>query len=330
MVLRTLFAALLAASAFAATASADGLPVLGIDVGSSGVTTPSSPARIVTLPDGTGTLVERVARHGGQVLRFAHLPGTFTVPAVAYDSSASGLSADGKTLVLIQPRSSFPRASTTFALLDARGLGVYRVFTLRGDFSFDAISPHGRTMFLIHYTSPFDPTRYQVRAYDLLLHRLLRALVIDPRAPGDKMRGSPITRTMSADGRWAYTLYDGAGGTPFVHALDTSTRTARCLDLPMLAGTSDLWKDRIAVSGGRLSVGPPHGGARAEVDLRDLRVSVPSVAGTGGASRWPVGAAILAVLAVFGVLLANRYRHSRPDAHDQPAHDVVGESHAAV
>jgi hypothetical protein len=25
------------------------------------------------------------------------------------------------------------------------------------------------------------------------------------------MRGSPITRTTSADGRWAYTLYDGAG-----------------------------------------------------------------------------------------------------------------------
>ena len=58
------------------------------------------------------------------------------------------------------------------------------------------------------------------------------------------MRGSPLTRATSPDGRWAYTLYDGAGGTPFVHALDTSTRTARCIDLPTLARTSALWQLR--------------------------------------------------------------------------------------
>jgi hypothetical protein len=329
MAVRTLLIAILAAGACAANASADGLPVLGIDVGSSGVTTASGSARIVTLPDGTGTTVARVARHGGRVLRFAHLPGTFTIPAVAYDGSASGLSADGRTLVLIQPRLSFPRASTTFAELDARGLGVRSVLTLHGDFSFDAISPHGRTMFLIHYTSSGDPTRYQVRAYDLALHRLLPQQILDPREHGDKMRGSPITRTTSSDGRWAYTLYDGAGGTPFVHALDTSTRRARCVDLPLLAGQSDLWSNRITLSGGGLTVGPLHGAARAVVDLRDFRVSVPSAAG-GGTSRWPVGAAILAVLAVFGVLLANRHRHAWSDAHDEPVHDVVRESHTAV
>jgi ferric-dicitrate binding protein FerR (iron transport regulator) len=74
MAVRTLLIAILAAGACAANASADGLPVLGIDVGSSGVTTASGSARIVTLPDGTGTTVARVARHGGRVLCFAHLP----------------------------------------------------------------------------------------------------------------------------------------------------------------------------------------------------------------------------------------------------------------
>jgi hypothetical protein len=58
------------------------------------------------------------------------------------------------------------------------------------------------------------------------------------------MRGNPLTRTTSPGGRWAYTLYDGAGGTPFVHALDTSRRTAHCIDLPALRGSNDLWSLR--------------------------------------------------------------------------------------
>ena len=47
------------------------------------------------------------------------------------------------------------------------------------------------------------------------LSRLLAAPVVDPREETDKMRGSPLTRTTSADGRFAYTLYDGAGAAPF-------------------------------------------------------------------------------------------------------------------
>jgi hypothetical protein len=44
------------------------------------------------------------------------------------------------------------------------------------------------------------------------------------------MNGIPITRESSPDGRWAYTLYDGAEH-PFVHALDTKRRRAVCVDL---------------------------------------------------------------------------------------------------
>ena len=61
-----------------------------------------------------------------------------------------------------------------------------------------------------------------MRAYDLVRGRLLHAPVVDPRETDEKMRGNPISRALSPDGRWAYTLYDGGGGTPFVHALDTS------------------------------------------------------------------------------------------------------------
>ena len=134
----------------------------------------------------------------------------------------AGSPADGRTLVLITPRTSFPRARTTLLVLGARGLASRETIRLRGDFSFDAISPQGRLVYLIQYNQPTDPTRYLVRAYDLQHGRLLHAPVVDPQERGEKMRGNPLSRAVSPDGRWAYTLYDGAGGTPFVHALDTS------------------------------------------------------------------------------------------------------------
>jgi hypothetical protein len=52
--------------------------------------------------------------------------------------------------------------------------------------------------------------------------------------------GLPITREASSGARWAYTLYDGAGGHPFVHALETTGRTAACIDLDALTGRNDL------------------------------------------------------------------------------------------
>src|SRR6478736_5698317 len=214
-----LVAAVIVTLSVTATAAADGLPVLGIDVGQQGVTASGSPDRYVTINDGEWTIVERVARNGGRLLAWQKILGTFTIPAVAYDSSASGLSADGSTLVLIQPR--------------------------------QAVSPRGKKMFLINYTSPADPTRYTVRAYDLVANELVAKPVIDPaeKSP-DKMRGAPITRMLSPDGRWAYTLYDGAGGEPFVHALDTATSRAHCIDLPMLVGNQALWDLRFTRGSG--------------------------------------------------------------------------------
>ncbi len=299
-----LLAAVVAVAA-SPVAHADGLPVLGIDVGSNGVTVPGSADRYVTV-DGTGTtLVERIARNGGRIAGLARVSGNFTIPAVAYDASASGLSADGKTLVLIEPRASFPRRMTRFLLLDARTLRVRRTVTLRGDFSFDAVSPHGRRMFLINYASPNDPTRYTVRAYDFTAEALVQDPVRDPAERSDKMRGSPITRVMSSDGRWAYTLYDGAGSTPFVHALDTVAMQAHCIDLPLLAGRRDLWALRLALgSGDELRVGPT-GAVLARIDLTRFVVSAPAAAGTFAPHRGlefggiALAALLVAALAAF-------------------------------
>ena len=315
LILGLLGSAAIVSGAGAATASADGLPVLGVDVGSKGVTVPGAAARYVTLWSGPKTtVVARVRRNGGRVDRSRLLEGTFTVPAVAYDSSASGLSADGKVLVLIQPRVSFPRARTSFAVLEARHLRVVKVLRLKGDFSFDAISPSGNRIYLIQYLSANDPTKYAVRAFDVGAGRLLPEPVVDPHEPDEQMRGQPLSRAMSPDGRWAYTLYDGNGKTPFVHALDTSRATARCIDLDTLGGAENLWRLRLSIRGGgkQLAV---RDGSQTElvVSTRTFAVSSPSApvaASQESSLTWPwaagAGALALALAAAALVVAAQR------------------------
>ena len=95
---RTLSIALLCGlllAAHAAAAAADGLPVLGVDVGAAGVAVPGVDARMVALPVRGGTLVARVATPTGAVVGSRVLRRPLTIPAVAYDATAGGLSADG-------------------------------------------------------------------------------------------------------------------------------------------------------------------------------------------------------------------------------------------
>ncbi|MFL5931164.1 MAG: hypothetical protein ACJ75P_07900 [Gaiellaceae bacterium] len=310
----------------AAAAHGDGLPVPVDDAGGEGITAANGAAtegvRYVALRGNGHSVVARVQRAGGRALGWTFLPGAFTIPAVALDGSPAGLSADGRTLVLIRPRVSFPQRSTRLAILDARRLRVRRIVTLRGDFSFDAISPNGRHVYLIQYVAPKDPTRYAVRSYDVARSRLSPGQIVDPRERDEAMRGFPLTRTTSADGRWAYTLYDGAGDHPFIHALDTRGRTARCIDLDSLTvrdlGTPGLHLDR---AGSRLVLDDGKT-PLALVETKTFAVSEPGPApatdltGTGRSddafAKPLLGAAGIAVLLAAGGVSLRARRRRRP------------------
>jgi hypothetical protein len=232
--------ALFAASQLVTPAHAAGGPPAGVDAGQTGVTAAGDASRYVTLPSGKGTLLARIRRAGGQVEAWRRLPRGLVIPAVAYDGTATGLSADGRTLVLAAARSAVSPRRSAFVVLDARRLRPRFRFRLRGDFTLDAVSPDGHRVFLIEQTSRRDLTRYAVRAYDVATRRLDPRPVVDPAEADEPMRGTPIARASSADGRWAYTLYDGNGTHPFVHALDTAQPRAKCIDLDQLAGREDL------------------------------------------------------------------------------------------
>jgi hypothetical protein len=293
-----------------ATAAADGLPVTGLD-GSAGVVSPDGRYRTVSFTSGRNTVLARIHIGGGDVARFRTIPGRLSVPAVAYDLSMTGLSADGRTLALIQPRVRLPEPRTRLALLDAQRLLVRKRITLPGDFSLDAISPDGSKLYLIEYLAlsrhGFDPTKYAVRSLDAQTGKLDAAPVVDPHEP-DEMGGMPVTRVMSSDGRWAYTLYSG-NKHPFIHALDTVGATARCIDLDALTTRNDIFQLRLRLSGhGRQLRVVKDGQALSLVDTRNFRVSAPRAPGPvraaqadgrdGGPRVWPyaLGGVLLLLL----------------------------------
>ncbi|HEX2086992.1 MAG TPA: hypothetical protein VHF89_15025, partial [Solirubrobacteraceae bacterium] len=106
---------ILALAATPAAASGDGLPIGNVDVGEKGVVVPGASHRITAVTaGGRSTLVMRIARDGGEIENVLRLNEPLTVPGVALDGTADGLSADGRTAVLIRPRAhgEFPLRRT--------------------------------------------------------------------------------------------------------------------------------------------------------------------------------------------------------------------------
>jgi DNA-binding beta-propeller fold protein YncE len=199
----------------------------------------------------------------GRRVHTASLRGLYGFPLPTNDSN-EGVSHDGRTLVLAG-LGSLGR----FAVLDAGSLRIRRNLTLRGQFTYDALSPNARTLYLIQHVSP--PDRYYVRAYDLTRGRLLKQIVFDTREKS-VMRGSPVSRATGPSGRWVYTLYGRSNGTLFVHALDTVDRHAVCIDLPRRVTQDAMQHLRLKLTPGVLSV--RNGTSKvAVIDTKTLRLT---------------------------------------------------------
>lgn len=212
---------------------------------------------------GGSTTVDLV--RNGRKVETTKLAGTFGFPAPTNTGHGEGLSHDGRTLVL-SGAGSFGR----FTVLDARTLHVRRMIRLRGQYTYDALSPTASTLYLIQHTANGPVDRYYVRAYDLARARLLKQIVFDTREKSSLMTGAAITRAAGPTGRWVYTLYGRSNGTLFVHALDTVDRHAVCIDLPRVA-PSAVWNTRMKLASARLTV--RNGTAKvAVIDTHTLRV----------------------------------------------------------
>ena len=299
----------------APSAAADGLPVPVDQSFGAGVVSADGHSRFVTLGAGEKTSVMRISTDGGEVLNYTTTDGTYTVPAIAVDGTASGISADGGTLALINPRQTFPRRTTAFRIYDAEKLRRDPVeLELKGDFSFDALSPDGETLYLIEYTDPRDPGSYQVRAFDLATLELEPDPILDSEEDPDEMRGLPMTRATSVDGGWEYTLYDGGGAHPFIHALDVVDGTTVCIDLEMLKPRDTQFATLEATAdGSAIELTDQKGELRAVVETQSNTAhepdeepeptAAPAESGDSGleTAGIAVGAVILMALAGLGI-----------------------------
>jgi hypothetical protein len=183
--------------------------------------------------------------HGTDKARRTVLDGALGFPVPTYEGTGEGISHDGRTLLLA--------SGSRYVSLDARSLAIRRDVRLRGQFSYDALSPTGRTLFLIQHPSPTS-LHYYVRAYDLAQGRLRKEIVFDAREKGEgPMTGSPVTRATGPTGRWIYTLYVRPSGALFVHALDSGDVRAFCVDLPR-RGSGNVMHTKLELRPGRLAV----------------------------------------------------------------------------
>jgi DNA-binding beta-propeller fold protein YncE len=183
------------------------------------------------------------------LVALAAASGNFELPVVAGDARA-GLSADGHTAVLAERPAD---GRSRFALVDRQAGRVERVISLRGDFGFDALSPDGSRIYVVHYLSG-DHSRYAVQAMSANDAESSLQTVVEKGEPGERMSGLPMSRTTSPDGGWIYTLYDGNGTHPFIHALETTDQFTVCIDLDSLAGRRDLTSLKLVLGGAGLTV----------------------------------------------------------------------------
>jgi hypothetical protein len=261
--------ALLVAGAAVLAGSATGAgPSPGIAFGSPGVLSHDGKVRYVALRAGKGTLVEAVTTQGGEVRQSRFVRGRYGIPLVAYDGSTGGLSRNGKRLVVYL----WGPEKTRYVVLDPRTLRVRSRIVLNGNFGFDALSPDGSLMYLIHIKGNGNgPIDYEVRALNVDTGQLYPGAIVDRREPNEKMTGIPMTRVGSEDASWAYTLYNRSSGGAFVHALHTTAREAFCIDVPLKVADEELGNVRMRLTNGTLAL-RLHGKTVATIDTRTLEV----------------------------------------------------------
>ena len=318
---RLLRTAVLLALVFAPAALADGGPAPGVVDGGVGVL--GDGINYVTVGDGRTTILMTLRGKDG-VAGWVNLRGNWGIPSIAFDGTTAGLSRDRSTLVLgefndgtcSRNRCSPLRLTSRFAIFTPKTLRHRATIALKGDFSFDALSPDGRRLYLIQHVSATNLNRYLVRAYDLERARLLPGAIADRTQRGWVMSGVPVARATTANGRFVYTLYQNPGGYPFVHALDTVRGVAHCTGVPWTGDQGVLGSMTLSLlDGGRtLSLAvpreafkPPRTFPSFTLDTRTYAVLQSQPRAPGAFPWWMLGLAAVPLL-LGSVLLRRGWR----------------------
>ena len=241
---------------------------------------------VATHPDGANTVVDDLVVQPGFGGPSTTVQGAWRLPTIGPDPIPVGVSANGQTIVLVHDGA--PAAGTTpFAVLDHGAFGPARVIALKGRFDYDALSPDGRTLYVVEHLDKDAGGAYQVRAVDVASGRLQDGVIVDKGNVDEKMAGYPLAQLRRADGS-VFTLYRGLEH-PFIHALNTIEGWALCIDLPANGAISEVaagdWGIAQSADGGAIYAANATLGLVLEVDAANYGIkrstSVKPLAGSG-------------------------------------------------
>jgi len=289
----TLALCVLGALAAAPAAAGDG-PMF-VTQGGTGVMSGTTRYIPVTNYASDSTQLLAISTKDGTEMNQLPLVGSWGLPSTP--AGAQGLSLDGKKLVLADTNAG-QASPSMFMVVNPKTMRIAKRITLKGYFSFDAMSPDGSKLYFIQYvksgTNTLDLQHYVVRGYDVKTNRLLPGRIADRTQKSWVMQGSPVTRTTSGDGRWVYTLYSNPAGYPFIHALDTVRGVAHCVGLPM-TNQNGIYNIVLALHGKTLSVHWRSGRPFVNVETTTWRVSP---AHRGSFPWWTLAFLVVVPLAV--------------------------------
>jgi hypothetical protein len=259
--------------ALTGTATAAG-PVPPVMNGGPGIAVAGGAHVVAVAKRGGGSTQLRLVRNRDRtVLRTRVLPANVGVPMVTFAGLLEGTWAKGRRLVLASSVYE-DQVNTRFVVIDTLTLSPLRTITLAGTYAFDAVSSDGRRLFVLQYPGGVQGSvRYVVRSVDLRTGKLEPGAIVDRTEPNEQMNGIALARAWSPDHAWAYTLYNGGTSHAFVHALNTRTRVARCIDLPW-SGDAQSILDGVGLSvrGSTLMLTGRNGVKLARIDTRTFSV----------------------------------------------------------
>jgi hypothetical protein len=200
------------------------------------------------------------------------LDGRWSVPA-AYGPAPSGLSGNGKWMVLVAP----PHATgatmvNRFAVVDLANNRLDRVVTAAGDVGFDAVSDDGRNLYLVEHLVPAP--HYAVRVASFNGAGLQDGVLGQIKTADPEVMNGLYHASVAVGGDWLLSLYSNPGRGPFIHALNTTQLYAQCIlnmpDVPIALRPA--WSMVLDPKRPRLYAVNGAGGVVSEVDTSALTV----------------------------------------------------------
>lgn len=187
---------------------------------------------LTVTPKRPNSLIEDLVVQPGFGGPLQTIAGAWRLPTVGLDPTPAGVSADGKTVVLVEdiPDGGPARTVTRFAIVERSLRSEPLIVELPGVFDFDTLSPDGSILYVAEHVPGPLVGRYQVRAVDTATGRMRDAIIVDKTNVDEVMAGWPLDQEMRPDGV-VLTLYRGAEY-PFIHALQSTEAWAVCIDLP--------------------------------------------------------------------------------------------------